>query len=67
MGDVLRHLLRRFGRPSDHVVRSADEHVYDERLTRLEQTQREIVARLSLLERQADPRGMLRREDTPDG
>jgi hypothetical protein len=61
--DWLRRLLRRFGRPPGRGMGLARiDPTLDARLDRVEHDQREIEARLELLERQADPR-RLRRDD----
>lgn len=61
--DFLHWLARRFGRPASAgaAFRPFD-HTVDVRLDRVEREQRQIEARLELLERQADPR-RLRRDD----
>jgi hypothetical protein len=56
--DLLRRLLRLLGRPQEARSDGRDLRVIDERLGSLEQRQREIAARLRLLERQADPRDL---------
>lgn len=56
MDDLLRRILRSFARPAPMPASTADLTMVDERLDGLERTQREINARLRLLERQADPR-----------
>lgn len=61
MDEVLRGLLRRFGRPSiSPAIGIGEIDEFDERLAVLEREQREIDARLRLLEQQADPRGIRR-------
>ena len=51
-------LLRRFARPEILSSGTADLRTIDERLGVVEREQREIEARLRLLERQSDPRGI---------
>jgi len=60
MHDVLRRLWQRFGHPEQRVFRITDVDAFDERINVLERRQRDIAARLKLLEQQADPRGWRR-------
>lgn len=54
--DLIRWLRRCFARPEPAPASGTDLDMVDERLDVLERTQREIHARLRLLERQSDPR-----------
>lgn len=61
--DLIWRLLRRFGRAYDEAIPGRGlVEPFTRRLDRVEREQREIEARLELLERQADPR-RLRRDD----
>jgi hypothetical protein len=59
MGDLLRRIMRRFGR-LDWPRQRLDLRQVDERIDSLEREQDRIEARLLLLERQSDPRGLRR-------
>lgn len=61
--DLLRRIWRCFGRPYVPPVKGADLAAVDERLSDLERLQRDINARLLLLEKQADPRGWRHRHE----
>jgi hypothetical protein len=56
--DLLRWIARCFARPLPPSADGTNLDMVDERLDTLERTQREINARLRLLERQADPRNL---------
>lgn len=61
VADILHHLFGRFGRPDQNVLkRATDENMaaIDDRLTTVEQRQREIAARLRILEKAGNPRGI---------
>lgn len=56
--DAIRRLFQRFGRPSQFDLNEEHDEKVDGRLTVLEQRQREIAARLRILEKQGNPRGI---------
>lgn len=56
--DALRRLLSGFGRPAADGGADAHDVEVDGRLTALEQRQAEIKARLRILEKQGNPRGI---------
>ena len=58
LSDAIRHLLGRFGRPEVHIDATERDDVLDGRLTSLEREQVEIAARLRVLEKAANPRGI---------
>jgi len=58
--DWILRLLRRIARPEPFHFRGKDLSEIDTRLGAVEQEQHKIEARLHLLERQADPRGIRR-------
>lgn len=58
LAEMLRHWLGRFGRPTQFAEMAEHEQAVDTRLTTLERRQRDIAARLRLLEIQSDPRGI---------
>lgn len=58
--DWLLRLLRRFARPDDELPPTTSLRAIDDKLTSLEREQREIEARLRLLEMQSNPRGISR-------
>lgn len=68
MNDTVRALVRsvfaRFGRPdrADEVSPERERGLaaHDTKLSDLEREQREIAARIQLIERQSDPRGVFR-------
>ena len=60
--DWLSRVLRRFGRPDVPLTDSHTLHEIDDRLDAVAREQAEIDARLHLLERQADPRGIRRQQ-----
>ena len=61
--DWVLRLLRRIVRPEPLHMRGKDLSVIDDRLGAVEREQHEIEARLSLLERQSDPRGIRRTQN----
>lgn len=54
----LHRLFRAFGRPSVPPEGATDLDVIDDRLNQIEVSLSDVVLRLKLLERQADPRGI---------
>lgn len=56
--DWLIRMLRLFGRPLDPPGGTTDLEQIDRRLNRIEVDLSDVVIRLKLLERQADPRGL---------
>lgn len=61
LDDAIRHIFRclgRFGRPDRIDATDARDDKVDTRLSSLERKQRDIRARLRLLEIQSDPRGI---------
>jgi hypothetical protein len=58
LNDVLHRLMLRFARPAVAAMESDRDDAVDGRLTSLEQKQREIAARLRILEKSGNPRGI---------
>ena len=58
LSDSVRNLLRRFGRPEYVAGMVERDEMVDDRLTALERRQLEIKARLAILEKAGNPRGI---------
>lgn len=58
LSDAVRRLLRHFGRPETMAATIEHDEAVDTRLTDLERRQLEIAARLRILEKASNPRGI---------
>ena len=58
LSDAIRRLFARFARPRDATLTGEHDAEVDDRLSTLERKQLEIKARLSILEKAGNPRGI---------